>query len=824
MKRALVLSAALLAFGQPQQAPNRWRQIQAQADAGQIDAAERAAREGGAPFAALLGDILVLRGRLVAAESAYTRAAAQAGPGRWHGRVGLAEIAKLRGDANTAFHRADTVAAAYERTGSQWNSNERAAAGRAYLLLGTEARWVRAALGAFDDAVAVDSSNVDALVRVGDLFLEKFNAPDAKASYETVLRRVEDHPRALLGMARVVEFEGTGDAMEIARRAVEKNRQLAAGHVLIAKYHLEAEAFDSAMAASGRALAIDSTATRAWAIRGATGWLTGDSALFRSSLAAATRVTSRPTDFYEELAEAAGRTRRYADAVQFATQAVSMDATSTRALGLLGSNQLRTGAMSAGRASLERAFELDPFNLFHKNTLDLLDQIDKFRTVDQGRFRFVAPADEIDLLVTYLSPLLEQAYDEFSVRYSHRPPTPVRIELFNSHADFSVRTVGLAGLGALGVSFGPVVAMDSPKARPQGAFNYGSTAWHELAHTFTLGRSAHRVPRWLSEGLSVLEQRRHRPEWGFGPTADFIAAYKAGELRKASELNDGFVRPRTAAEIGHSYYLASLVCEMIEQQHGEQIFGGLLQGYADGLETAGVFQRVLNVSMAEFDRQFDAWVRTKFSAPLAAISGGERGNVRGPFVDAMRRGAEQMENGNVDSARAAFMRAHTMFPQYAGPDGPAWHLALIERARGNAGGALEYLAHVTGRVESAWQANADEAELRQELGDDRGLVASLERMLWIWPYEPATHTRLADAAVRAGDHQRAVLERRAVLALNPSDRLDARYQLAAALAAAGDTTAARREIIGVLEVAPGYEKAQTLLLALRGRSPESRPR
>ena len=64
---------------------------------------------------------------------------------------------------------------------------------------------------------------------------------------------------------------------------------------------------------------------------------------------------------------------------------------------------------------------------------------------------------------------------------------PIRIEIYRSHEDFSVRTVGLSGLGALGVSFGRVVAMDSPAARRVGEFNWGSTLWHELGHVFTLG-------------------------------------------------------------------------------------------------------------------------------------------------------------------------------------------------------------------------------------------------------------------------------------------------------------------------------------------------
>jgi hypothetical protein len=64
-----------------------------------------------------------------------------------------------------------------------------------------------------------------------------------------------------------------------------------------------------------------------------------------------------------------------------------------------------------------------------------------------------------------------------------------------------------------------------------------------------------------------------------------------------------------------------------------------------------------------------------------------------------------------------------------------------------------------------------------------------------------------------------VRERRAALALGPSDALEARYQLARALWIAKDSSAARREILRVLENAPGFEKAQALLVELSGRRP-----
>jgi Tfp pilus assembly protein PilF len=63
-----------------------------------------------------------------------------------------------------------------------------------------------------------------------------------------------------------------------------------------------------------------------------------------------------------------------------------------------------------------------------------------------------------------------------------------------------------------------------------------------------------------------------------------------------------------------------------------------------------------------------------------------------------------------------------------------------------------------------------------------------------------------------------------VIAAGPADPLEARYQLARAMARAGDAAGARREILAVLESAPAFEKAQALLLELRGRTPEERNR
>ena len=80
----------------------------------------------------------------------------------------------------------------------------------------------------------------------------------------------------------------------------------------------------------------------------------------------------------------------------------------------------------------------------------------------------------------------------------------------------------------------------------------------------------------------------------------------------------------------------------------------------------------------------------------------------------------------------------------------------------------------------------------------------------IVPFDAEAHQKLAGLYDELGEADGAVLERRAVLALDPTDRADAHYRFAAALTAAGDRTEARTQVLRALEIAPSFEAALEL--------------
>ncbi len=587
---------------------------------------------------------------------------------------------------------------------------------------------------------------------------------------------------------------------------------------MLARLRLDSEEYDDAEREATRALDTDPGSPVAHALIAASRYMRDDRKGFEEASRRALERNPRSVVLHTTLAEVASRNRRYQEAVDFSRQAVILDTASSLAQGALGMNALRVGQFDTARVHLDRAFARDPYHVWIKNTLDLLDTFGEYRETRTNRFHLIVHGREAALLSPYLIELLDEGYQKLAARYGYEPPTPIRLEIYRSHGDFSVRTVGLPGLGALGVSFGSVLAMHSPSARQIGEYNWGSTVWHELAHAFTLGMTDHRIPRWLSEGISVLEERRARPGWGADTPLGFLVAYARGQMPPVSRMNDAFTRPAFPEQTALAYYQASLVVEMIEELYGPRAMTDILKEYRTN-GAGPVIQRILKASAERLDKQLDAYVRERFARQLAALgaAAGDAANAPpgGQFVALIAEGRALVARGQNAEAIPLFERAKALFPEYAEDESPYRYLAAAYKATGDLRRAAAELQAHTLLNESDYTSNLALAEMLEQLGDRAGAAAALERAIWISPYDPAIHTRLAEHLTATGNRAKAVRERRAVVALDPVDRAEARYQLARALADAGDRTAARREVLMALEEAPSFERAQALLLELQ---------
>jgi tetratricopeptide (TPR) repeat protein len=786
-----------------------------------------AATDWGIDISNLLGEALERQGRLAEADSQYQRAA----DGARDSLVARYNLARrkwhlgLRAEAYSDFDRFIDY---YNNAPTRLSSEDLAAVGGALRYLGRRDPQVyRDALKALDEAIAADSGNLAAQVQAGELFLEKYNSGDAREAFLAVLTRNPHHPDALIGLARQLQFDGQAGAAEQVSKALATNPNHVGARVMQASLHLDAERYEDARREAERALSVDTSSLQAMAVLAAVHHLSGDRGAFEGVVRRAKAWHPKSAELYQTLGELSARHRRYSDAVAFGSQGVATDSTSWETWGLLGINLLRTPNYAQARQSLETAFRGDPFNVWIKNTLDLLDAHAQYRESKSPRFVFLIEGKEAPLLEPYFAEVAEEAWTKLAERYGYRPPDPVRLEVYRRHADFSVRTAGLPGFGALGVSFGTMLAMDSPAARERGAFNWASTTWHEIAHTFTLGVTEFRVPRWLSEGLSVLEERRTGRGWGAQATLDFLIAWKEQRLLPVSRLNDGFVSPSYPGQVLHSYYQASLVCEMIERDFGWPKTRALLDQYRRDRTPADAFKEALGVSLEEFDRRFVAYINQRFAAPLAAlnlpssppsedpvaaVAAATRN--QGDLLAQLWAGGLLVRAGRNEEAVPFLERAKALFPENGGPVSPYRLLGQVYR-KSDPRRAEQELSRYSDLAESDVDANLELAAIRTELGDSAGAANALRRAIWIHPYDPTVHSQLATMLAAQKDYRGAARERGAVVALDPVDRSEALYQLALVQFQGNDLTGARRTVLAALELAPGFERAQELLLQIR---------
>jgi tetratricopeptide (TPR) repeat protein len=802
-------------------------------DAGKYDDAIALARR--ADLVPDLAALLRVTGATAEAQRVLTAARTRGRPDSLLVILQLGLLREELGVRDGAFRDYDRLIAAYNRRQSGLSSEELLAVGMAVERLSvTDPQLARDALRAYDEAIAADPGNLDARLAVGSLFLSRYNGGEAQTSFESVLARDSLQPRALLGLARVARFSGRGGVSALVERALEINPRLEEARIFRAELLSEVDDYAGARREIAEALEVNPRSPLALSTRAAVAWLAGDSAGFAATRRAVLDGNAQSALPDLTAAELAGRHRLYADGARFARQAVTRDSLSWRGWALLGTNELRLGRMDSGRVHLEKAFAGDPFDVWTKNTLDLLDTLDAFPVRAFERFRVAADAAEIDVLAPYVGPLAEEAWASMSARYGVAPP-PIRVEVFRRHADFSVRTMGLVGLGALGVSFGPVVAMDSPSARQRGEFNWGSTLWHEIAHSFHMAASGHRVPRWFTEGLAVYEERAARPGWGDDPSPDFLAAHQAERLPPASRLNDGFVRPAYPEQLGFAYIQASLVCEWIAAERGFDALVRMLRAYGRGHDTPRVFRDVLGIELEAFDATFTAWLDRRFATQLTSLTAHGDGMVAQPSPAAvltrargslgdfrlqLRAGQLLVREGRANEAVPFLERAQALLPEYAEVDGPYYLLARVARERGDLRRVERELASMTARNERSYDAHRELAEVRLALGDSAGTLRALDALMFVDPTDPEVHVRLAELADALGQAPLAVREWRVVVALDPADPVTAYYRLARAELAAGNRDEARRAVLRALERAPGYGPGLELLLELQERRDE----
>jgi len=510
-------------------------------------------------------------------------------------------------------------------------------------------------------------------------------------------------------------------------------------------------------------------------------------------------------------------TYRYREAVDLYQRAVVIDNDLATAHRDLGINQLRINNVHAARYHLQQAYERDSFDAQTVNTLRLLDDLDKMRvsSIDVpdpedadsilGRVLIRLDREDADALEPYVIDLSVRAVQLFTKRYDFKLRRPMVVELYHEHDDFAVRTVSTPGIGLLGVTFGYLTAMDSPKARAAGSFHWGSTLWHEIAHVFTLEATNHRLPRWFSEGLSVYE------EWNTGPLADrelsldVLTAIKQGQLLPLASLDQGFVRPSYEGQVQVSYMQAGLVCDFIAKRWGHEALVTMLKQFADGASTSMALRAALGEDYSVFDSAFTDFLQVQWGSILDTLD---------EYSAITRQLEGALEFADWTSAEALARDLIRRYPERVGQGSAYLVLASALSEQGLDDDAVEVL------LEWHQRGGHDPDSLYELIVDLRArerfdaAVGVMESLNWVMPYGTDVHQWLGEHYLDSNDPQRALREFNALLGMQVTDTASAHLGKARANLLLDNKVEARRQVLYALESAPFYRPAQQLLLTL----------
>jgi tetratricopeptide (TPR) repeat protein len=739
-----------------------------------------------------------------------------------------------------------TDAAVKHCDGLNWSAQHaQAAACYRALIAGTadpaaraEAAWAlgdaRTANDGFQRAVAAHPASARLRARWGELYSDTHQGQDALNLFKEALQRDPKDAYAKVGAAAVLADQYAAQAAEYFGPVIDDGNAPAGARLraLLLAARMTLEDGDNAKAralldrATELAQGTQQTQLPIYALRAALARLEGED----DSRWVEQALKEDPTfgDVYALPAHFEVITRRYREAVALDQKAVQIQPELWSARVELATGLLRDNRITEARSQLEAAYRGDPYDPITANTLRLLDSLKDYDVLVYSEEQLhstgtavgaAMPAlilrlhkKESAVLAPYAQRLARAALNTYAEQFRFKLSEPVVVEIYPNHEDFAVRTAGMPGIGLLGVTFGYVLAIDSPSSRPVNEFHWGTTLWHELAHVYTLESTDHRVPRWLSEGLSVYEEWRTGPIKGAEIPGYVFAAFAKGKALPVAELDRGFIHPEYPEQVQVSYMQAGLVCDFIDRSFGFDKLYALLQQYRHTSDTAVALQAALGISAAEFDQRFRMDTQQQFGALFSHID---------EWKQQRAAAGTALAHSQWDAAVQAAKAALAFYVQDVEDGSPYVVLARAYAATDRADLAQQAL-------EDYWKRGGHDPEALKFLaqrfttaGRQADAAAVLESVNYVAPLDYELHGRLGDLLLDLKRADEALEEYQAAAALNPPDVAQAHYRLARAQFARNDRTQARRELLAALEAAPNFRPAQQLLLELSRASPAS---
>ncbi len=704
--------------------------------------------------------------------------------------------------------------------------------GRVALRMGGDPKLVRDRI--FEAARQSHPDLREAWIASGELALDKHDFALAARTFEDGLKRLPEDPDLLAGLARAYAPSDRKAMLDRIQAALAHNPRHIPSLLLWIDHRIDAEEYADADELLDQIYQINPRHPELWAYRAVLAHLRHQPEAERSARESALRPWPGNPEVDHLIGRKLSQKYRFTEGAAHQREALAREPGHLRARIQLAQDLLRLGQADEGWRLAREVHQADPYDVTAYNLVTLHDTMAGFASLTNGHFIVRMSQDEAALYGDRVLDLLDRARQRLTDRYELALDHPVTVEIFPESKDFAVRTFGMPeNPGYLGVCFGRVITASSPAAHAGRPVNWEAMLWHEFTHVITLQLTSHRMPRWLSEGISVFEEGQANPAWAPALSPRDREMILGDDLLPVSRLSAAFLTPPSSEHLQFAYFQSALAVEFIVERFGRGCLRDILRDLGEGIGLEQAIEKRA-APMARIDRDFIAFARARarelapgldWQKPASAASPGRpatlseaiRSHTGHPanYWELMAAARRAIEDRQWDEAQAALRVLIDLHPGQTGPGNAHELMAAVHRARGDAAGerrALARLAEIDGEAPEAYLRLM---ELAAADGDWKAVVLNARRFLAVNPLVAAPYRRLAEACEALEDWPGAAVAYRTWLRLDPPNPAAVRIPLARALHRIGDPEA-RRQLLAALEDAPRHREGLRLLLEMHG--------
>ena len=715
--------------------------------------------------------------------------------------------------------------------------------GRMALELGADPKLV--VKNFFEPVVRKNPETRSVYLAAGQLALDKGDYALASKWFGDGLRKYPKDPAMSYGLARSFspsDGEATSKHLE---RALELNPKHSPSKLLLVDMLLNSESFDEANELLDEVESQSPGEPEMWAYRAVISHLQNDEDREKECRARALEVNPINPRVPHIIGRKLSQQYRFREGSAYQRMALAMKDDYLPAKIQLAQDLLRLGKNDEGWKLATEVHDKDGYDVTAFNLVSLKDNLRDYTVVTNENFIIRVDAAEAEIIGKRALELLDRAHEKLTAKYGFIPPEPTTVEIFSSTSDFEVRTFGMPNIpGYLGVCFGPVITANSPSTPRMQSVNWEAVLWHEFCHTVTLGATRNRMPRWLSEGLSVYEEVQENPAWGMQLNPQFLAWIADGDLLPVSDLSAGFMSPKTPGHIEFAYFQSAQVVEFLLATFGEESMASLLRDLARGMDINAALEKNY-ASVKSLDKDFNIWLKdelkeatgkltfakqsgggalnflqnpdTNSSASDSSSGTNPYGNPYGTggarlkiedFADnfwTLMKEAEQLyDKGDLEGAESVATKVLENFPEPRKSPNPFSILSAIYSDRHETDKEIEILERWARTEVGPPQMYRRLIELARESGDLEKAVQYADSLLAIDPFDASIYSLMAVYSGKKGDTQSAIKNWEVVLKLNPVNPADIYYTLFE-LRQSETPEAAYDDLLSVLELAPRHQ-------------------